>query len=145
MISANTRTNTARNEARLRTVLLAVLASFAVLMATVGVGTLVAFSTGLRRREFGIRVAIGATSHMIAREVYRDALQMSGKGMLLAAVGILGAYFAFIPMLYFNARIFDWRIALGAMATMTLFIVAASLAPAVRAARTHPAEVLHGD
>lgn len=114
-------------------------------MSVVGVGSLVAFSTGLRNREFGIRTAMGATAARIANEVVRDALRMSAKGMLLAAVGTIGAYFAFIPMLYFNAKIFDWRIAAGAVVAMTLLIIAASVMPAVRAAKLNPANVLRGD
>ena len=135
----------ARAEARVRTILLVVLACFALVMSVVGVGSLVAFSTGLRNREFGIRTAMGATALMIAGEVVRDALRMSGKGLLLAAVGTIGAYFAFIPMLYFNAKIFDWRIAAGAIVVMTLLIVAASVMPALRAAKLNPANVLRGD
>jgi putative ABC transport system permease protein len=141
----NTGTLAARAEARMRTILLVVLACFALGLSVVGVGTLVAFSTGLRNREFGIRTAMGATAGMIAGEVVRDAIRMSAKGLLLAAVGTVGAYVAFIPMVYFNAKVFDWRVAAGAMVMMTLLIVAASVAPAVRAARLSPARVLRGD
>jgi hypothetical protein len=52
--------------------------------------------------------------------------------------------FAFIPMLYFNAQIFDWRIAVGSLAMMTAIIVAASIMPAIKAARVNPANVLRG-
>jgi hypothetical protein len=145
MLLTDTRVMAARKEARVRTILLAVLASFALVMAVIGIGTLVAFSTSLRSREFGIRTAMGATAHMIAGEVVRDALRMSARGLLLAAVGTVGAYFAFIPMLYFNAKIFDWRIAAGAMGLMTLLIVVVSVVPAVRAARMNPANVLRGE
>jgi ABC-type antimicrobial peptide transport system permease subunit len=145
MLMLNTAAMAARAEGRLRTVLIAVLAIFAIGMATVGVGTLVAFSTGLRSREFGIRTAMGAEGSMIVREVIADALRMSGKGLLLGAVGTIGAYFAFIPMLYFNAKIFDWRVAAGAMGMMTLLVVATSVVPALRAAKLNPADVLRMD
>jgi ABC-type antimicrobial peptide transport system permease subunit len=63
--------------------LLAVFGSLALALASVGLYGLVAYSANQRRRELGVRMALGATRGDVLRLVLRD-------GMALVTVGIAG-------------------------------------------------------
>ncbi|MBC8088157.1 MAG: ABC transporter permease [Phycisphaerae bacterium] len=58
----------------------------AILLSTAGVYSLMAFTVARRRREIGIRVALGADSRRIVRAVFSPALRQVGLGVLLGSV-----------------------------------------------------------
>jgi len=68
---------------------LIVLAACGVLIAVVGVYAVMAYLVGLRRVEFGVRKALGATDWAIAAQVGRQAVWMIALGLIL---GIPVAY-----------------------------------------------------
>lgn len=77
-----------RAPARMGTILLALFGAIALLLASIGVFGVVSYTVGQRVREFGIRIAVGATSS--------DLLKLTlGRGALLvgfgALFGLLGA------------------------------------------------------
>lgn len=65
-----------------------VFASIALLLATIGIYAVVAFSTRRRRREIGIRVALGAGSNRVRLETLRSAMVPVVSGMILGGLGI---------------------------------------------------------
>jgi hypothetical protein len=95
----------------------------ALLIAVVGVAGVLAFSVTARMREFGVRLAIGATPRGVVLLVLSDAAVIVGTGL---AVGALGA-----AVLADVVPILAAGVVLGGVATL------ASLWPAARAARVN--------
>lgn len=120
------------------------LATIALLLAGVGLYSVVAYAASQRQREFGIRIAVGASGVGITRLVLRHALAFGlggvALGLLIAALGsrlLSGMLFGVAP---------TDPLSLGAAATVLLAVtVGASLAPAVRATRVDPAITLKCD
>ena len=122
---------------RLASSLLTVFGFAALLLAAVGLYGLLAFVVSLRRREIGIRLALGATQRTVLREVI-------GHGLRLVAVGLtVGVVIAALTTRYVESQLFDvgrFDPVVFAVATLALFVVAlvASWIPARRASRVHP-------
>jgi len=128
--------------------MLAMLALFfamvALALAGVGLYGVLDYSVQLRRREIGIRMAIGAPAATIARSVTRDVFAMVATGAVAGlALGMTSA--RYIENLLFQVHANEWvRLTLPALT----ILVAAALAavPAViRAVRVDPARVLRAD
>ena len=110
-------------------------------LAALGLYGLVAQSTIERRREFGIRLAIGAARLDIARLVWRYALTVSSAGAL---VGVCLSYFGtrVIRHLLFGVSPLDPLTYAAAIVTLLVVVALACIGPAVRALRVQPVEVL---
>ena len=128
--------------------LLAMLALFfavvALLLAGVGLYGVLDYSVLQRRREIGIRMAIGARSFDIARRVTLDVFVM----VLLGAAAGLGLGMAsarYVESLLYQVRPTDF----GALALPSLAIFAAALLaalpPVIRAVRIDPVHVLRSE
>lgn len=65
---------------------LGVFATIALLLAAVGVYGVMSYMSGLRTREIGVRVALGATRGNVLRLVLRDAVIVTGSGVALGLV-----------------------------------------------------------
>jgi predicted permease len=119
---------------RLYAVLLGGFASLALLIAAVGLYGVLAYSVAQRRREIGVRVALGATPSSIAALVVRQGAVITLSGL---AIGLTGAYVAvgWISSFLFGVSARDpfafviVPIVLLAVATFASFV------PARRAAR----------
>lgn len=74
---------------RMNTVLLGSFALLALVIAAVGIGGVLAFSVGSRRREFGVRSALGAARHRIWSGVLAEGARMAGLGLLLGTAAAL--------------------------------------------------------
>ena len=118
-------------------------AAIGLLLALIGVYGMAAYAVEQRKREFGVRIALGAQSRDIIRIVLRDgnatALLGLAVGLLFAnwAEGLLAHYlFGYDGMApYFMA---------GAMVVLFAATVLAGIPPALRAARTNPVDTLAG-
>jgi putative ABC transport system permease protein len=113
----------------------------ATLLAATGIYALLAWSVSRRRREIGIRIAIGATQSHVARAVLRQALQPTLAGI---AVGICGALAlnSILKTLVIGADRFDAVAFALPAAMLALVSVAACLAPLVGAIRVDPVTTL---
>jgi hypothetical protein len=94
-----------------------------------------------RRREFGIRIALGAAPSMIRRLILNDAVLMGAKGV---AIGTIGALFLtrFIQAMLFGVAASDWRVYVLVASTVVLAAVLSSLMPALRAGAVSPGVVM---
>ena len=146
---SNIRTQTEINQSQtVRERLLAMLALFfavvALLLAGVGLYGVLDYSVLQRRREIGIRIAIGAQAGEIARRVTADVFSMVLVG---AAAGVaLGmAAVRYIESLLYQVKATD----LGVLALPSLTILAAALLAAlpavVRAVRIDPVTMLRAE
>jgi ABC-type antimicrobial peptide transport system permease subunit len=142
-----------RRREAVRAFYLAMLTTFAVLatvLAATGIFGVVAHVTGLRVREFGIRLALGARSTQLDARVVRDALVpvtaglAAGLGVAWWLGGLLTANTVFMAQLY-EVTPRD-PTTLGAVLMLLLGVaVLAAWLPARRATRVDPARVLHAE
>jgi putative ABC transport system permease protein len=121
--------------------LVSVLAAFALLLAAAGTYSILAYSAALRRREMGIRIALGAPRARVAALLVRDAMALAGAGI---AAGLLAALFAArgLASILFGVRPFDLAVYAGTAGLLAAVAIAASLVPAARCARVDPAAAL---
>jgi ABC-type antimicrobial peptide transport system permease subunit len=121
--------------------LLGTFAAIGLLLATAGIYGLVAYSVNQRTREFGIRMALGATSESILRSVLRQGTTLAVAGVI---AGTVAAVFATRVL-----RTFLWEVSTLDATTyvvVALLLIAvagiASLIPALRAVRLNPVSAL---
>lgn len=128
-------------EDRFRMTLVVGFAVTALLLATLGVYGLMSFTTVQRFREFGVRLALGASRGRVLRAVMRDAFVLVGAGLTLGLGGSILAALAMRTLLY-GVGPFD-PVAFALMAGILLASAAvASYLPARRATRVDPMTVL---
>jgi putative ABC transport system permease protein len=122
---------------RFYTLLLGAFAAVALLLATLGVYGVIAYAVSQRTREFGIRIALGATSTVVSRTVLRRGIMLAAAGMLLGIVGALAATGA-IRSLLFDVPPADPITFVGVVVILSGAAILASWLPARRASRIDP-------
>ena len=132
-----------RGEAE-RTFTLRILSAFALIalgLAALGLFGVLSFAVARRTREFGVRIALGATRRTIGALVLRQGLGVAAIGL---AVGLVGAAATtrLMASLVFQVSPLDPRVLGSAAVFMTLVAAAAAYLPAMRAAKTDPADTL---
>lgn len=127
--------------ARATAMLMAVFAGIAIVISTLGIGAVIALSVSQRRRELGIRMALGAQHASIIGMVISQGLAMTASGAAIGIGAALGLT-TYLEKLLFATRPNDpWTYA--AVALLFLIISAlACLAPAWRISAINPANTL---
>ena len=129
---------------RLTMLLIVIAGGAALLLGMIGVYTVVAYAANGRVREFGIRLALGAEPARVGGLVLGDGLKLVAIGTFVGLVAALGAT-RFLRALLYEVE----PTSVGEFASATALLLAvtlcATLLPARRAARTHPAVVLRGE
>jgi predicted permease len=121
--------------------LLGVFSTAALILAAIGLYAVVALQTARRRRDFGIRMALGATNHQILNAVLREGLQLAAIGgiagiaLSIAAGKALGSLLAGISPT--DAITYG-----GVIALLTSVSLLACYLPAHRATQVDPSEAL---
>lgn len=129
---------------RLAMLLLGVFACLALLLAAVGLYGVLSYSVGTRTREFGVRLAVGATPQSLLGLVLGGGLKLAGAGLLLGLAGALGLSRLLQSLLY-EVPPHD-PLTLGAVATILLIVALwACWLPARRATRVNPIEALRAE
>src|SRR5262249_53921056 len=115
-------------------VLFAIFGGTALLLASVGVYGVLAYLTSERTREFGVRMALGATGADVRRLVLRQTLGMIAAG---AAVGAAGAWGSgrILLRLVEGMRATELSTSAATMVILASAALAASYLPARRASR----------
>ena len=108
-----------------------------VLLAAIGVFGVMSYSLGMRTREIGVRITLGATRRDIAGLFVRDAL---GQAALGTAVGLAGAAAVtrLLGMSFYGVQGFDTSTFVLAAVSMLLASLAASAGPLLRATSVDP-------
>jgi putative ABC transport system permease protein len=124
--------------------LLAIFALLAVLLATVGLYAVVAYTVSQRTREIGIRMALGAQAREVRRMVVGQAIRLVAVGLGLGAAGAL-ALTHFMRKMLFGVSAADPATYMAVAALLAVVAIAASWLPAHRASRVDPMIALRGD
>jgi len=121
--------------------------AFVLLIACVNVANLLLARGAGRRKEFAIRLAVGARPARIARQLLTEnavlALAGGAAGLLVAAIGTRVLYYAFhLGGLYLalrpvNSIDMDWRVGIFALAVSCLTGLLFGVAPALAALRAN--------
>lgn len=138
------RLDAAFSENRLRTVLLGSFASTAILLACVGLYGVLSYLVNIRRREVGLRLALGA---MRRRIVTGFLVQGLGVSLLGCAAGLALATTLrrWLAGMLFGVSPSDAPTLSGVVLIMLTVAAVASFVPAIRAARVEPIEVLRDE
>ena len=122
---------------RFNLVLLSCFAGLGLVLASIGIYGVISFGVGMRTREIGIRMALGAVPSDIRRAVLGEAFALAGIG---AALGLAGAFALsrLMSTLLFETSASDpWTFATTA-AMLALSALLAAWVPARRAMRVEP-------
>ena len=109
----------------------------ATLLASIGLYGVMAFVVASRRKELGLRLALGAQPAFVIWLVMREVLLLLGIGL---AIGVPAAVVSgrFVSSQLFGIQPYDPRLALATIALLTVVSAAAGLIPARRASRIDP-------
>lgn len=129
---------------RFSSLLMAVFASVALLLTTIGVYGVVSWIVRHATHEIGIRIALGAGSRRIARDVLLRGLVPVGLGLGLGGAAALAASGLFTGLVV-GATTVSARIAIAAAAVLLIAAATAAWFPARRALRVDPVGVLRAD
>jgi putative ABC transport system permease protein len=119
-------------------------ATISLVLAAVGLYGVVAFGVTRRLREFGIRLALGATGRDVTRQVIGQAALLSSVGV---AVGVAGALFAatLVEGLVYGVNPRDVGTVAACCGVLLAVTLVAAYVPARRAARVDPAMTLRAE
>jgi predicted permease len=123
---------------------MAVFAAIAIVIATMGLYGIISYGVAARTREFGVRLALGATDVSLLRLVLGQALRLAGVGVVAGVAAALGVM-----------RLMQWRLyqvapddpaTLGTVAVIMIAIaITAALIPARRALAIDPVRSLRAE
>jgi putative ABC transport system permease protein len=124
--------------------MVAFFAATALLLAGLGIYGTISFLVNEQRREFAIRLALGAQKSRVLEMVLRRALGLAAAGTALGVAGALIVSHLMAGLLY-GVSPTDVPTFGGVTLVLTAVAVAASYIPALRAMRLDPIAVLHSE
>jgi predicted permease len=119
-------------EPRFRTVLLAIFAGIALVLAAVGIFGVMSYSVAQRTRELGLRIALGSSRSRVLQLVLAHGLRLTVVGVVigLAATFLLTHY---VSSMLFNVPPYDPMTLVGVVAILFVISLCACYLPARRA------------
>jgi predicted permease len=129
---------------RLGAAVFSLMGVLALVVAAVGLYSVMSYLVAQRTREIGVRLALGAQARSIVLLVLRNSVSMAAVGVAIGLVIVLWAG-RFIAPLLFDTSPRDTGVLLGGAATLLAVSVLASAVPALRAKRVNPIEALRSD
>ena len=129
---------------RIGALLLGAFGVLALLLAAVGLYGVVAYSVTVRTREIGVRMALGARPAEVLRLVLRQAGRLSLAGMV-AGAALAALVGRVLDALLYGVSVLDPAAYAAAAAILLGVVLAATLGPALAAARVDPLRALRTD
>jgi putative ABC transport system permease protein len=130
---------------RFNTGIITVFAAAAVLLAILGIYSIVTFSVAQRTQEMAIRMALGSQRVGIVRLVLRSGMKLALVGCVLGLGGAAAASLLLRSFLLFGVSPFDPLVMVLTAASIFLLAFAASVIPARRAASVDPMQALRSE
>ena len=121
--------------------LAAIFAGVALMLAAIGTYGVLAYAVSQRRREIGVRMALGALPTQVAGHFLSLGLRLLATGMVL---GVIGSWLAGRAMqrVLFDVPTLPLATVAGTTVVMTIVSLVACLLPILRASRVDPMEAL---
>ena len=127
---------------RFTMLLLASFAGLALLLAGVGIYSVLSYSVRRRNREIGIRMALGAQGGDVIRMVVAQGMRPALLGLAIGVAGSLALGRSLASLVY-GVRATDPVTFAGVTILLALVAAAACAVPAYRATRVEPTQALH--
>ncbi len=130
--------------ARFIAVLAGVFAGLALLLAAIGIYGVISYSVSRRMHEMGVRMALGASSAEILRQVMREGMGLASAGILLGTAGALFVSRTLESLIYGISAIDPGTYAVA----ITVIAMAALLGcwrPAAKAASANPVDAIRSE
>jgi predicted permease len=116
----------------------------ALLLAAIGTYGVLAYAVSQRRREIGVRMALGALPQQVLRQFLRLGAKLLAAGILLGAAGAWVAGRAMQSVL-FGVGLADARVLAATALTMIAVVLVATFIPAHRATKVDPMTALRAE
>jgi predicted permease len=129
---------------RLVAVLLAGFAVFGLILASLGIFSVISYSVSQRKPEIGLRIALGASSGGLQAQILMQTLKLAAIGLAVGAPASWAAALA-IRGLLFDTSALDGMTFAGVLAVLTCVAAVAGYVPARRASRLNPLDTLRCD
>ena len=129
---------------RFQTTVAACLGGLALVLAVVGIYSVLSLLVRQRRREIGIRISLGATPSAVRGLVLRQGVAMSAAGIMLGLAAALPIG-RLIHSLLFDVELLDRAVLVATASCVLVAAIAATVIPMRAAARTDPVAVLRGE
>ncbi len=121
--------------------LFSLFALLALLLASIGLYGLIAYSVAQRTREFGIRFALGAQIGDVLRLVLGQGARLTALGLVLGLLGAAGVA-RLMQTLLFHTAAYDPLVFGGVVLVLAVIGLLAALLPALRATKADPVAAL---
>jgi len=126
---------------RFNTAIISSFAIAAVLLAALGIYSVMAFSAALRTQEMAIRIALGSQRSGILGLVFKSAAKLALAGCAVGLLGV-GAAARLLRSFLFDVKPFDPLVLAVAAVCVLILALTAALLPARRAASVDPMKAL---
>jgi ABC-type antimicrobial peptide transport system permease subunit len=128
----------------LLTTLVVLFAALALLVSATGLGGGIRYMVERRSREFGIRIALGASRETVMWSVLRQGFVLTALGMLIGLAGAAAAG-RFLRAMLFGVQPSDPGVWAGVVALLAMVTLIACAMPGLRATGVDPAVVLRSE
>jgi ABC-type antimicrobial peptide transport system permease subunit len=125
-------------------IMFAVFGALALVLAAIGLYSVIAYSVTHRTHEMGVRLALGAQGRDVIALIVREGLRVVIPGIVVGAIIALVAGKWVAPLL-FNVSPKDPPVLVSVIVTLVAVAVLASWLPALRASKVDPNEALRAD
>ena len=125
-------------------VLMASFAAIALILTVIGTYGLLSYAVARRRREIGLRIALGAGRREVLAMVFRQAGRLVALGIVLGLAGAAGVQ-RLLQSIVFEVRADDSVFLLPASAVTVIAAFAAACLPALRASSVDPMQALRSE
>lgn len=129
---------------RLGATMFTIFGGLALILAAIGLYSVIAYNVTQRTHEMGVRVALGAQARDVIQLIVREGLWIVIPGVAIGAVAAVVAGKWVAPLL-FNVSPKDPPVIAGVVLTLIAVAITASWIPATRASRVDPNEALRAD
>jgi predicted permease len=129
---------------RMASLLLTLLGAVALALAAMGVYAVMAYSVSQRTREFGVRMALGASAGAVMALVLRQSLMLAAGG-IIAGLALAAALSRLLTNFLYGVSPMDPATFVGVPLLLTSIVLLACWLPAWRATHVNPVEALRAE